>query len=594
MKRKSRQHDFQTLMDMLRAAHSAEVEAVIAENKSLKEKLVQLEGAAPVSQVSPVSSPKRPKSPQPQVVEAQKSPGAQGGEPSPVPAESMPAPAQLALEEGIAVQASGSGNEPQPSPNAGVVGNIGNWVRRGSVGLMEAATAAAASAAQATPKGNNGGLPFPPTADAGQEAKGMYGQLQRWICSNEFESIFGVIIFLNALCIAAESQYDGWEVGYELGYPDTHVSSDKWPWGETLFDVLNWVFGLIFLIEVVLKLVALHFEFFKHKWHYFDTLLVIFWIVEVASEDGSASIISPSTLRVLRLMKVLRLVRVVRSIQGFDSLYIMTTALQGSFSVLAWSVALLALVLLMLALLSNQILVETYLKEENKPIEERLEVYEYFGTFSRALLSMFELTMANWPPICRLLMENVSEVWMVPTLLHKLTVGFAVIGVINGVFMQETFKVAATDDTIMVRQKQKAVNMHRKKMKLLFETADETGDGQLSLEEFRALLQGDAKTSQWIKLWLASMDLDVSDVDTLYHLIDDGDGGITADELVKGISKLKGPARSIDLHHQMRDYKDLYAKVQDMQSTLRLLSQRPNGKQALELEVFDEIPLADV
>eukprot|EP00971_Amphidinium_carterae_P219129 4349964-Amphidinium_carterae.2 len=59
-----------------------------------------------------------------------------------------------------------------------------------------------------------------------------------------------------------------------------------------------------------------------------------------------------------------------------------------------------------------QILVETYLKEEDKPIEERLEVYLYFGTFSRALLSMFELTMANWPPICRLLMENVSELWM--------------------------------------------------------------------------------------------------------------------------------------------------------------------------------------
>mmetsp|Transcript_46258 Transcript_46258/g.107572 ORF Transcript_46258/g.107572 Transcript_46258/m.107572 type:complete len:578 (+) Transcript_46258:61-1794(+) len=577
MKRKSRQHDFQTLMDMLCAAHSAEVEAVIAENKSLKERLVQLEGALP----SPAASPKRPST---------KSHGAEG-EPTPCTSAVRPPPAQLAVEEGMAVQASESENNlPQHSPSTGMVGTVVGMVRRGSDALLEAANAAAAAN---TPK-HNGGFPFPPNADDGHEATGVYGQLQRWICSNEFESLFGIIIFVNALFIATESQYDGWELGYDLGYPDTHISSDKWPWGATIFDVLNWAFGLIFLLEVVLKLVALHLEFFRHMWHYFDTLLVVFWIIEVASEDGSASIVSPSTLRVLRLMKVLRLVRVVRSIQGFDSLYIMTTALQGSFSVLAWSVALLALVLLMLALLSNQILVETYLKEEDKPIEERLEVYLYFGTFSRALLSMFELTMANWPPICRLLMENVSELWMVPTLLHKLTVGFAVIGVINGVFMQETFKVAATDDTIMVRQKQKAVNMHKKKMKLLFETADETGDGQLSLEEFRALLQGDAKTSQWIKLWLASMDLDVSDVDTLYHLIDDGDGGITADELVRGISRLKGPARSIDLHHQMKDYKDLFTMVHDMQITLRKLSQKPTGKQPLDLEVLDETPLADV
>jgi len=70
----------------------------------------------------------------------------------------------------------------------------------------------------------------------------------------------------------------------------------------------------------------------------------------------------------------------------------------------------------------------------------------------------------------------VSEWYFVFSIAHKVTIGFAVIGVINGVFMQarrrilgrplllpvaaespcgsqETFKVAGSDDKIMMRQR---------------------------------------------------------------------------------------------------------------------------------------------
>ena len=54
---------------------------------------------------------------------------------------------------------------------------------------------------------------------------------------------------------------------------------------------------------------------------------------------------------------------------------------------------------------------------------------------------MFEITLGNWPPVARILQENVSEFYVAFSIIHKLVIGFAVIGVINGVFMQETFKV---------------------------------------------------------------------------------------------------------------------------------------------------------
>merc|ERR1719502_937014 len=101
---------------------------------------------------------------------------------------------------------------------------------------------------------------------------------------------------------------------------------------------------------------------------------------------------------------------------------------------------------------------------------------------------MFEITLGNWVPIARLLL-GVSEWFMIFSLIHKLTMGFAVISVINGIFIQETFKVAACDDTLMLMQKQRAIRVHTKKMKLLFEAADESGDGNLDIDEFREILK---------------------------------------------------------------------------------------------------------
>merc|ERR1711972_939756 len=119
--------------------------------------------------------------------------------------------------------------------------------------------------------------------------------------------------------------------------------------------------------------------------------------------------INPQLIRLTRLAKLVRLVRLVKKIQGLDSLFLMTTSLRGSASILGWTCCLLLVVLLLNALLLNQALIEFYFKNESVPLDKRMEVFRYFGTFTTSLFSMFELTLANWPPISRTLYENVSE-----------------------------------------------------------------------------------------------------------------------------------------------------------------------------------------
>jgi len=110
-------------------------------------------------------------------------------------------------------------------------------------------------------------------------------------------------------------------------------------------------------------------------------------------------------------------------------------------------------------------------------------------------------------------------------------------------FMQETLKVASSDDHLMIRQRERAVATHRKKMSRLFNAMDTNGSGYLNADEFQEMM-----SEPMVQSWLASMELDVRDADMLFMLADeDNDQQLSLDDLVHSTSRLKGPAKSVDL-----------------------------------------------
>ena len=110
-------------------------------------------------------------------------------------------------------------------------------------------------------------------------------------------------------------------------------------------------------------------------------------------------------------------------------------------------------------------------------------------------------------------------------------------------FLNETFKVAALDDSIMLNEVRRAAKAERTKLTEFFYQADENDDGLVDPGELKRVLE-----NKQVGEWLGAMGLNLSDVDKVFDMLDkDGDGLLSLDELLQGAALLKQPARAVDL-----------------------------------------------
>merc|ERR1712194_552019 len=264
-----------------------------------------------------------------------------------------------------------------------------------------------------------------------------------------------------------ELQYDGILKGVQLQYRGIKADSLRhWAGANDTFIVLDWMFGSLFIMEAGLKLCTLRVQYFQDHWKWLDFFTSGVFVLDKIATALSSTILNSQTIRLLRLFRLIRLVRLIGSMTHLEMLYIMVTAIRGMGMIVVWAVTLLTLLLMICALFLSQYLHSTYFSEAEDSTQQMSEfelsryhkIYEYFGTFTRCMLSMFEMSLGNWPPVARLLGEEVSEAFAVLCIFHKVIIGLAVVGVINGVILRETFRVVQTDDLVMLRQKKKRKN----------------------------------------------------------------------------------------------------------------------------------------
>jgi len=183
---------------------------------------------------------------------------------------------------------------------------------------------------------------------------------------------------------------------------------------------------------------------------------------------------------------------------------------------------------------------------------------------------MFEVNLANFAPACRILVDYCGEWYAAAFLAYRCIAGYAILNVINAVFIQQTIQMAQRDHDVMIRQQEKQAKTLTSELKSVFACLDTSGDGLLSFNELLAIEQ-----QPELKFWLNALDIDTSDLQGLFRLLDtDGDGEVTFDEFFQGAIRMKGTAKSVDMLTILRQLRKMNQKMQALIEREQMI-QRP-------------------
>jgi len=314
---------------------------------------------------------------------------------------------------------------------------------------------------------------------------------------------------------------------------------------------------MVYTIELILRVAAMKAAAPKSPWIWLDFLLVAIGFLDwlPISQTG----FNPMVLRLARLARIGRVGRIMRVVKSFDGLFLLMRSIEASVGALLWSF----LVILCAQIASGMVISQTlqdYIRDDSIDQASRTKVFNYWGTFTQTMLTMSEITLANWIVSCRVLVDNVGEGYALFYIAYRCIFCFAVLRVITAVFIAETQRVVASDDEIAILKKERAREVYIEKMRDIFDEIDDSGDGLVSKEEFDQLM-----TDKIMRNWLSTMDLEVTELETVFKLLDDGDGKIAVDEFIKGVVRVRGNAKSIDMVNLISMTKRMESRVEATQ-----------------------------
>jgi hypothetical protein len=391
-------------------------------------------------------------------------------------------------------------------------------------------------------------------------------KLAKIVNSHYFEFSCGLLILLNVLFLALEMQYSGFETGYILGAKTfSEPAKDIWPSFDSFFEVCEVLFNTWFVIELLLRIGAAGIRAINSRWIWLDAILVGLSLAEVG---GAAFGVNPSMMRMIRFLRIMRMFRLAKDIGAFQALVFFLKAIEESVGALVWTFVVLFSIQLAVGMCLHQVL-SMWLNDDSVDTEKRREIFVYFGTFSRTMVTMFEITIANWVPTCRLLSSVVSEWFALFYIVYRCMFMFGAVKVITAVFIAQTNRALARDDDLVVMVQEQERLLFRKKLEDMFEGLDTSRDGYLSWSEFEAITQN----KLW-RSWGDKLGLPMSDLVSLFELLAGNDGRVSAKEFFHGIQRLKGAAKSVDVVWllsevgKMIEDKLEYGKMTGMMKTL--------------------------
>merc|ERR1712100_693200 len=166
----------------------------------------------------------------------------------------------------------------------------------------------------------------------------------------------------------------------------------------------------------------------------------------------------------MRLMRLAKVLRVVRVMKAFRSLRVLVSAVVNSVGALWWSMTLLFVLELVGAIFMAQV-IQPFMEDKTGDPELQIFIWEHFGTWSNAMFTIFEITMAPGGFIqYRRLYEEVHVLFGCFFVLYVCVVTFAVVRVITAMFLKATLSASDSEEQDTAREKSEQWSKYMKEV----------------------------------------------------------------------------------------------------------------------------------
>ena len=372
-------------------------------------------------------------------------------------------------------------------------------------------------------------------------------------------------VFLNAVVQICELEFIGLYNGFQVqpSLPDMSFfafsDADKLLQGAQLCRELDMAFCFIFMVEVALRIYVERWRFWKEIANWIDTVLAIVGLVDIIIFFQAAE--EPAVF--LKGLKALRSIRLLRYFRFIDGIRLLFQACQAFLPSLFWSMILLAVFMFVAALTISHLL-QGFIDDPSQILEDRIWIWEHYGTAYRSAYTIYECTFAgNWPAYARPVLNKVSHWFSLFFVTYITLIAFALVRVITAVILKDTLDAAQSDAEHQVSERLQKKAKYVEKLEKIFKKLDESGEGLITKAQLHQVFQ-DPK----VKAYFQTLDVDVHEGTELFGILDDGDGEVTLDEFINGILRCKGPAKAIDQLAMHADVRQLKRKILRLERAL--------------------------
>lgn len=216
-------------------------------------------------------------------------------------------------------------------------------------------------------------------------------------------------------------------------------------WHDRL-EIVDEVILIIFVAEIVLKLIAWRTDFFRNGWHVFD-----FIVVAISLVPASSSLAIMRALRVLRIFRLLHVVPMMRRIT--EALF---RAIPGMSAILA--------VIALIIYVSAVIATDMFGRTDNEEVEM------LFGNLHTSALSLFQvMTMDGWRnEVVQKVMDDGHPYAWIFFLIFIFVASFAVLNLFIALFVDALqAEHDAAQDEMMTELEDKAEDAEEERQQML-------------------------------------------------------------------------------------------------------------------------------